>query len=82
MCNSVIDGETVYDTPRELAKLVGMDGLVWRERNPFINMPADKDWRDLDLCLCGIDIPASLGRAGLRCARVSPDPMEFSVVRE
>lgn len=50
MCNSVVDGETIYETPRELATLVGMDGLVWRDKNPFVNWFVGKDWHDLDLC--------------------------------
>jgi hypothetical protein len=81
VCNSVLDGGTIYETPRELARLVGMDGLVWREKNPFAKWPAGKDWHDLDLCLCGIDIPASLSQVGLRCERMTADPMEFEIVR-
>jgi hypothetical protein len=76
-----LDAGAIYETPRELAKLVGTEGLVWRERNPFAKWPVGKDWRDLDLCLCGVDIPASIGRMGLRCERMTEDPMEFTVIR-
>lgn len=81
MCNSVVDGETIYETPRELATLVGMDGLVWRDKNPFVNWSVGKDWHDLDLCLCGVDISASLGRVGLKRERMTADPMELKIVR-
>jgi len=81
MCNSLFDGKMVYETPRQLSKLVGLDGLVWLAQSPFVNLPADKDWRDLDLCLCAIDVRASLAKVGLRCEQISPDPMELTVVR-
>jgi len=81
VCNSVVDGGTIYETPRELAALVGVDGLVWRDKSPFVNLPVGKDWHDLDLCLCGIDISASLARVGLRCERMTADPMELKIVR-
>jgi len=82
MCNSVHDGGTIYQTPRELAELVGLHGLVWIESSSFVNLPTGVDWQDLDLCLCAIDIPASLGSVGLRCGNRSADPMELEVIRD
>ena len=76
-----MDGATIYETPRELAMLVGMDGLVWRDKNPFVTLPAGKDWHDIDMCLCGIDISASLARVGLQCGRMTADWMEPKIVR-
>jgi hypothetical protein len=56
MCNHVFCGDATLATPRQLASLVaGPAGLVWREHR----------W-EMDWCLCAIDVPRTLDRAGLR----------------
>lgn len=79
MCNSVIANGREYETPGQLASLVGgEDKLVWQSTNPFTRWPEGKDWRDLDLCLCGINLRETLTRAGLRW-RHGVDPMEYFI---
>jgi hypothetical protein len=79
MCNSVLCDGVKYDTPRALADLVGgQDHLIWQDRNPFRPWPEGKDWKDLDLCLCPIDLAATLAKAGLNYHR-GDDPMEWFV---
>ena len=79
MCNSVIDKGREYDTPRKLAEFIGGENkLVWQHQNPFARWPAGKDWHDLDLCLCGIDLAATLSNAGLNWHR-GVDPMEHFI---
>ncbi len=80
MCNSVIADGRSYDTPRQLAALLGgEDKLIWQSQNPFVRWPPGKDWRDLDLCLCGINLPATLEKAGLRWRVGEDDPMEHFI---
>ncbi len=80
MCNSVLAHGREYQTPRQLAELVGGDDkLIWQSRNPFTPWPKGKDWHDLDLCLCGIDLPSTLRRAGLPWHRGEDDPMEYFI---
>lgn len=79
MCNSVIANGREYDTPRKLAAFLGgEDKLVWQGQNPFVRWPEGKDWHDLDLCLCGINLSATLDKAGLSYRRGN-DPMEWYV---
>lgn len=79
MCSSVIAHGREYATPRQLADLVGGEGnLVWRSQNPFERSPEEKDWRDLDLCLCGIDVAATLSGVGLR-SHLGDDPMQHFI---
>jgi hypothetical protein len=55
MCPQVFWKGQSYATPRELMSLLGTaEDLVWTEH---------KD--DMDWCLCVVDVPASLERAGL-----------------
>ncbi|MBN9457239.1 MAG: hypothetical protein J0I54_11485 [Bosea sp.] len=80
MCNSVIADGRSYDTPRQLAVLLGgQDKLIWQSQNPFVRWPQGKDWRDLDLCLCGINLPATLEKTGLRWRVGDDDPMEHFI---
>jgi hypothetical protein len=80
MCNAVFFRGYEYACPRQLATLVGgLDKLVWGNENPFRSWPADKDWHDLDLCLCPIDLEATLSKAGLKWIR-GYDPMEWHIV--
>jgi hypothetical protein len=80
MCNAVIHQGRWYNSPRELSELLGgTDNLVWQEKNPFVNWPAGRDWHDLDLCLCSVDLAATLSQAGLRWRR-GDDPMEWHIV--
>jgi hypothetical protein len=80
MCNAVFFCDREYGSPRQLATLVGgLDNLMWGDKNPFRSWPSDKDWHDLDLCLCPIDLEATLGAAGFKWIRGS-DPMEWYVV--
>lgn len=79
MCNSVIAQGREYETPRKLAAFLGgEDRLVWQSQNPFVRWPEGKEWRDLDLCLCCINLSATLSKAGLRWHQGS-DPMEHIV---
>jgi hypothetical protein len=79
MCNSVHSKGRIYSTPRELAELVGgARNLVWQKKNPFVPWPEEKDWRQMDLCLCPVNLEATLSGAGLRWRR-GDDPMEFFV---
>lgn len=56
ICSTVTDQDCTYETPRALGSLIGApEDLAWRDR---------KD--DLDWCLCVIDVPLSLNRAGLK----------------
>jgi hypothetical protein len=82
MCNSVQCKGCVYSTPRDLAEIVGgIDNLIWVSSNPFVNLPADRDWHDLDLCLCPIDLEATLARAGLKWTR-GIDPRNILCLKE
>ena len=77
MCNAVQFHERWFNTPEELATLVGgPDKLVWQSKNPFHPWPADKDWHVMDACLCPIDLAATLSAAGFRWTR-GVDPMEW-----
>ena len=79
MCKSISDGGVTYQSPKQFANLVGVEGIVWLpEPRDLVNR---KPWRDMDSCLCHVDIEASLGRVGLSCERYTPDPMELRVVR-
>lgn len=79
MCNSVIHQGRHYDTSRQLAALLGgCDKLVWEAANPFKRVANGRDWRDLDLCLCAIDLPATLAKADLKW-RLGADPMEHFI---
>jgi hypothetical protein len=79
MCNSVhLYGHD--QTPTELAGLIGgAEKLVWHTSNPFAGWPEGKDWRDMDGCLCPIDLAATLNRAGFKW-KVGPDPMAWVIV--
>lgn len=56
MCNRVLCDERSYATPGELSDLVGgPQGLVWLEHS------GEMDW-----CLCALDLPKTLNRAGLK----------------
>ena len=67
MCNAVQYQGHWYQTPSELAGLVGgADRLVWEEGRP----------QDMDNCLCPIDLEATLTAAGFSWSR-GADPMEW-----
>lgn len=69
-CTHVFYLETACATPRQLADLIGgARKLVWL---------AHED--EMDWCLCVIDVPETLSRAGLRWRR-DLDPMIFRVER-
>lgn len=81
MCNSVEYEGRVYGTPRQLAELIGgQDRLIWSGESPFRNLPEGKDWRDLDLCLCAIELEKTLANAGFHWRR-GQDPMEYFASR-
>jgi hypothetical protein len=68
MCNSVHYEGREYNKPTALAPLIGgADKLVWREKHV-----------KHDLCLCPVDLEATLGNAGFQWTR-GPDPMEWFV---
>ena len=80
MCNSVHFCGREYNSPAELAILVGgAEKLVWQTQNPFVGWPPDKDWHAMDLCLCPINLEATLSNAGFRWTR-GADPFEWFVV--
>ncbi len=77
MCNAVRHSGRWYNTPAELAQLVGgADRIVWQDTNPFVSWPADQDWHRMDLCLCPVNLEATLKNAGLTWTR-GVDPMEW-----
>ena len=79
MCNSVFCAGVEYDTPRKLAALIGGErNLIWQNNNPFRPWPDGKDWKDLDLCLCPVNLTATLAKAGFNYQR-GADPMEWFV---
>ena len=79
MCNSVEYEDRRYDTPEELAELLGgADKLVWQRTNPFVKWPEGEDWRRTDLCLCPVDLAATLTNAGFVWTK-GDDPMEWHV---
>jgi len=61
-----------------LAELVGgANNIIWRTDNPFRrNWPKGKDWRVMDLCLCPVDLEATLANAGFTWTR-GDDPFEW-----
>lgn len=81
MCNTVhLDGRTY--APRALASIVGgIDHLIWREQNPFVNLPDGLNWQYPDLCLCAIDIDATVSAARFRLTLGGSDPMEMLLER-
>lgn len=79
MCKSLTDGNKVYQTPRQLERLVGSDNIVWFA-DPS-KRGGRSPWREMDTCLCDVDILASLRRVGLLCEQHSPDPMDLRLVR-
>jgi hypothetical protein len=82
MCDSVFFENREYRSPRQLAELVGgEDKLVWQTANPFRKWSEGKNWRDLDVCLCPINLEATLQQAGFGWRRGEPDPMEVFVER-
>jgi hypothetical protein len=68
MCNSVRHLGRVYQTPSDLAELVGgQDQIVWLDVEPH----------DANNCLCPVDLEATLKQAGFRWER-GADPMEWT----
>lgn len=79
MCDSVFCNGVEYSTPRKLAVLLGgEEKLVWQDANPFTPWPDGKDWKDLDLCLCPVELAKTLSAAGFVYRR-GDDPMEWFV---
>lgn len=77
MCNSLTFEGKEFWTPRQLAELLGgEDRLVWASESPFRNLPEGRDWQDLDLCLCAIELEATLEKASLSW-RPGSDPMVY-----
>ncbi|PYF01814.1 hypothetical protein BJ122_11737 [Rhodopseudomonas faecalis] len=71
MCNSVRYAGREYQSPRELAQLVGgVDHLVWLDNRPG----------EMNSCLCPVDLEATLGHAGFRWER-GADPMEWTAFK-
>ena len=68
MCNSVEYEGRWHNTPAELAELLGgADKLVWAE---------GAGRHAMGLCLCPVDLAATLTRAGFSWTR-GEDPMEW-----
>jgi hypothetical protein len=70
VCNSVSYLGCEYQSPAELATLIGEKNLVW----------ADLQSHDVKGCLCSVDLEASLKRAGFGWTR-GIDPMQWTVFR-
>ena len=79
MCQTLTDGKTEYRTPRQFERLVGLNNIVW------LPEPTGREdtlrWRDMDSCLCNVDVPGSLMRVGLACEQPTPDPMDLRLTR-
>jgi hypothetical protein len=67
MCNSVRHLNHEYRSPAQLAELIGVDHIVWLADVP----------RDMNGCLCSIDLETTLQQAGFRWKR-GVDPMEWT----
>jgi hypothetical protein len=68
MCNSVRYLDRDYQSPAQLAELVGgEDHIAW----------LDNRSRDMNGCLCTVDLEATLQQAGFRW-RLGVDPMEWT----
>jgi hypothetical protein len=79
MCNSVNYRGQCYESPAELAELLGgVEKLVWQDTNPFVGRQAQEDWHVMDQCLCPIDLEATLRNAGFTWTR-GVDPMEWHI---
>jgi len=71
MCNSVRYLDRDHQSPVQLAELVGgVDHIVWLEDGS----------RDMNGCLCSVDLEATLQRAGFRWTR-GADPMEWTALK-
>ena len=82
MCNSVHLGTREFNSPRALAVLLGgTEKIIWQESNPFHNAPKGEDWQDLDLCLCAVDLAATLKQAGFEWKR-EVDPMMWTILEK
>lgn len=60
--------------------MIGDENIIWRADNPFSRWPEGKDWKNPDLCLCPVDLDASLTKARLHWKRAEIDPMEYLVI--
>ena len=81
MCASVRYKDRRYNSPVDLAELVGGAGsIIWRTENPFRGAwPASRNWRVMDLCLCPVDLEKTLMKAGLEWTRAN-NPFEWLVI--
>jgi hypothetical protein len=80
MCDSVHLYGREYQTPAELAGLIGgTEKLVWQTTNSFVLWPEGKTGPLMDGCLCPVDLAATLNRAGFEW-KIAPDPMEWVIV--
>ena len=71
MCNSVSYMGREYQSPAQLAELVGGDDrLVWSGTRAH----------DTNSCLCSVDLEATLERAGFHWRR-GADPMEWTAFK-
>lgn len=69
-CTHVFCAQTTCATPRQLADFIGgAQELVWLAHE-----------NEMDWCLCVIDVPETLSRAGLKWKR-DRNPMIFRVER-
>jgi hypothetical protein len=77
MCNAVRFKDRWYNTPAELATIIGgPENIIWLDYNPFRPWPEDKNWKAMDLCLCPVDLAATLTKAGYAWTR-GVDPFEW-----
>jgi hypothetical protein len=71
MCNSVFYQGREYQTPNQLAELVGGKAhIMWLDDQPH----------DMNSCLCSVDLEATLKRAGFDWTR-GVDPMEWTALK-
>jgi hypothetical protein len=71
MCNSVRYLDRDYQSAAQLAELVGGEShIAWLNDHP----------REMNSCLCSVDLEATLERAGFRWRR-GIDPMEWTAFK-
>ena len=71
MCNSVYYAGRQYQSPTQLAELVGGEDHI--SRTTF-------QTRDMNGCLCSVDLEATLERVGFGWTR-GADPMEWTAFK-
>lgn len=71
MCRTIWDvtSNTICETPRDLAALIGRDNIVWS--SAYEGRPSAEDLAWMDACLCPVDLVETLAKVG---AELLPPP--------